>query len=58
MRIGHPSGSPIGVMPPYSIPAAAVTSSTGANEALRAPSRRRTTPLTSARVTAVTRHAA
>jgi hypothetical protein len=45
-------------MPPYSMPVVATTSSSGANVALRASIRRRTTPLTSARVTAVTRHAA
>jgi hypothetical protein len=55
---GQPSGRPIGVMPPYSMPDSATASSIGANEALRAPSRLRTSPLTSARVLASTRQAA
>src|SRR5215471_21610907 len=55
---GHPEGSPIGVIPPYSIPVSEVTNSTDPNEALRAPRCRRTSPFTSARVVAVTRHAA
>ena len=52
------SGSPIGVIPPYSMPVSAVTASTGPNDALRAPRCRRTSPLTSARVVAVTMQAA
>ena len=58
IRIGHSAGSPIGVMPPYSIAVSRTASSIGANDALRAPSRRRTTPFTSARIVASTTHAA
>ena len=57
-RIGHPSGSPSGVIPPYCMPVSATASSVRAKEAFFAPSRRRTTPLTSARVVASTTHAA
>ena len=45
-------------MPPYSMPVSATASSIGANDAVRASSRRRTTPFTSARVVASTMHAA
>jgi hypothetical protein len=45
-------------MPPYSMPVSDTAVSIGAKDALRAPSRRRTTPLTSARVVASTTHAA
>src|SRR5690606_36339517 len=55
---GQPSGRPRGVMPPYSMPVSPVAVSIGAKDALRAPSRRRTTPLTSARVVDSTRQAA
>lgn len=55
---GQEAGSPIGVMPPYSIPLSPTAVSIGANEALRAPSWRRTTPFTSTRVVERTRHAA
>ena len=58
MSTGHPSGRPIGVIPPYSMPDSATASSIGANDAFFAPSRRRTTPFTSARVVASTTHAA
>ena len=58
IRIGHSAGSPIGVMPPYSMPLSSTASSIGANEALRASRRLRTTPLTSARVVASTTQAA
>jgi hypothetical protein len=57
-RIGQPGGSPMGVMPPYSIVLAAVTVSTGANDAFFAFRCRRTRPFTSARVVAATMHAA
>ena len=57
-KIGQSAGRPIGVIPPYSIPVSATASSIGANDALRAPSGLRTTPLTSARIEASTRHAA
>src|SRR5215470_12341977 len=53
-RTGQPPGSPIGVIPPYSMPVAATVSSTGANDALRTSSSRRATPFTSARVAAST----
>ena len=55
---GHSAGSPIGVIPPYSMPVSPTASSIGANEALRASSRLRTTPFTSARVVASTTQAA
>ena len=55
---GQDGGRPIGVMPPYSIPDSSTASAIGAKEALRASRRRRTTPLTSARVVASTTHAA
>jgi len=58
IRTGQPPGSPIGVIPPYSMPVAATASSTGANDALRTSSSRRATPFTSARVVASTTHAA
>src|SRR5579859_3863157 len=57
-RTGQSPGSPIGVMPPYSIPVIAVTVSTGANDAFRASRCRRTSPFTSALVVAATMHAA
>src|SRR6516225_6384107 len=49
---GQSGGSPTGVIPPYSIPVAAVTASTGANDAFRASRCLRTMPFTSARVVA------
>ena len=55
---GQPSGSPNGVMPPCSMPVCSTAMSIGAKDALRASSRRRTTPLTSARVVARTTQAA
>jgi hypothetical protein len=55
---GHPSGRPTGVIPPYSMPVAVVTSPIEPNDALRAPRCRRTSPFTSARVVASTMHAA
>ena len=55
---GHAAGRPTGVMPPNSMPLASTAVSIGANDALRASSRRRTRPLTSARVVASTTHAA
>jgi len=58
MSTGQPTGSPIGVIPPYSIPVSSTASSMDANDALRAPSNRRTTPFTSARVVARMTHAA
>ena len=45
-------------MPPNSMPDSATATSCGANDALRAPRCRRTSPLTSARVVASTRQAA
>ena len=54
---GQPAGSPIGVIP-HSIPGSSTASSMEANDALRAPSNRRTTPFTSARVVARMTHAA
>src|SRR5271165_4932764 len=45
-RTGQPSGRPTGVIPPYSMPAAAVTASTGAKDAFRASRCLRTRPLT------------
>ncbi len=45
-------------MPPYSMPVSPVAVSIPANDALRAPSRRRTTPFTSTRVVDSTTHAA
>ena len=55
---GQLSGSPIGVIPPYSIPVRSTALSIGRNEALRTSRRRRTTPLMSARVVASTTQAA
>jgi hypothetical protein len=55
---GQESGSPVGVMPPYSIPLSPTAVSNGANDALRESSWRRTTPFTSTRVVEGTRHAA
>src|SRR5271165_2400819 len=52
------AGSPTGVIPPYSIPVAAVTASTGANDAFLASRCLRTSPFTSARVVARTMQAA
>src|SRR5271169_467748 len=57
-RTGQPSGRPMGVIPPYSISVAAVTASTGANDAFRTSRCLRTRPLTSARVVAATTQAA
>jgi hypothetical protein len=57
-RIDHESGSPIGVIPPYSMPVSRTASSIGAKLALRASRCRRTTPFTSARVVARTTQAA
>ena len=54
----QPSGRPSGVIPPYSMPVSPVAVSIEAKEALRAPSRRRTTPFTSTRVVDSTTHAA
>lgn len=45
-------------MPPYSMPVSPVAVSMAANEALRAPSWRRTAPLTSTRVVESATHAA
>ncbi len=36
-RTGQSAGSPMGVMPPYSMPVAVSAVSMGANDALRAP---------------------
>ena len=58
MSRAQSSGRPIGVMPPYSMPVSATASSIGAKLARRAPSSRRTVPLTSRRVVASTMHAA
>src|SRR5580693_6192462 len=55
---GQSAGSPTGVIPPYSIPVAAVTASTGANDAFLASRCLRTSPFTSARVVARTMQAA
>src|SRR6266498_337083 len=57
-RIGQPLGSPIGVIPPYSMPVSATARSVGTKLALRTSSWRRTTLLTSARVVASTTQAA
>ncbi len=48
-QIGKPAGRPNTVTPPISIPVIALVSSAGANDALRVPSRSRTTRLTSSR---------
>ena len=58
IQIGRPSGSPYGVTPPICIPVISIVSSAEANEAFFTPKRRRTTPLTSSRVLASTRHTA
>src|SRR6266567_8822751 len=55
---GQPAGSPIGVIPPYSIDVSATARSVAANDALRTSSARLATPLTSARVVASTTQAA
>ena len=52
IMIGQPSGSPTGVMPPYSMPVCVTASSIAANDTFRTSRRRRTTPLTSALVVA------
>jgi hypothetical protein len=57
-RTGQPTGKPTGVIPPYSIPEAAVTVSTGAKDAFRASRCLRARPFTSARVVAATLQAA
>lgn len=54
IRIGQPVGNPIGVIPPYSMPVTATASVIAAKDTLRTSIRRRTTPLTSARVVART----
>ncbi|MFT3854033.1 MAG: hypothetical protein QM733_15015 [Ilumatobacteraceae bacterium] len=54
---GRPAGRANGVTPPIVIPVIAEVSSAPANDALRAPSRRRTAPLTSSRVVASTTQA-
>src|ERR1022692_520325 len=56
-RTGQPSGSPIGVIPPYSIPVSSTAVAIAANDAFRTSSTRRTTLLTSALVVASTTHA-
>src|SRR5579862_2682204 len=55
---GQSGGSPTGVIPPYSMSEAAVTASTGANDAFLASRCLRTSPLTSALVVAATTQAA
>src|ERR1700733_4431937 len=55
---GQSAGSPTGVIPPYSMSVAAVTASTGANDAFRASRCLRPRPFTSARVVARTMQAA
>lgn len=50
-RSGQPAGSPIGVMPPYSMPVSPTAVSIGANDALRAPSCLRTAPFSNSRRT-------
>ena len=58
-RLAQTAGaSPTGVIPPYSMPAAAVTASTGAKDAFRASRCLRTRLFTSARVVAATTQAA
>ena len=49
---GQSAGSPIGVIPPYSMPVRSTATSIGANDTLRTSIRRRITPFTSARVVA------
>src|SRR5215469_6286938 len=51
-RIGQSAGSPIGVIPPYSMPVSATATSDGANDALRTSSALLATLLTSALVVA------
>ena len=58
MNTGQAAGTPIGVMPPYSIPVSSTATSMAANDALRTSSWRRTSPLTSALVVASTTQAA
>src|ERR1017187_3758532 len=55
---GQPAGSPIGVIPPYSIEVSATATSVAANDAFRTSRARLATPLTSALVVASTTHAA
>src|SRR5260370_16222400 len=55
---GQPAGSPIGVIPPYSIAVCSTATSVDANDALRTSSAFLPTPLTSALVVASTTHAA
>ena len=57
-RMGQVGGTPMGVMPPYSMPVSRTASSIAAKEILRTSSRLRMTRLTSARSEARTRHAA
>ena len=58
IRIGQLAGSPMGVMPPYSMPVSRTASSIPAKEILRTASRFLITRLTSALSVARTRHAA
>src|SRR6476469_4013708 len=58
IRSGQPAGNPSGVIQPYAIPVSSTAASIDANDAFRTSSRVRTTPFTSARVVASTRHAA
>jgi hypothetical protein len=51
---GQSAGSPIGVIPPYSIPVEVTASSCAANEIFRTPRCLRITPFTSARWVAST----
>ena len=55
---GRPGGRANGVTPPIVIPVSSAVASAGANDALRTPSRVRTTRLTSSRVEARTTQAA
>ena len=54
IQTGMSSGSPNGVTPPIIMPVRCTVSSASANDALRVPSLRRTTPFTSSRVDAST----
>ena len=54
---GQSAGNPTGVIPPYSMPEPSTAKSIGANDALRASRRLRTTALTSTRVVASAMHA-
>ena len=58
IHTGSPAGRPNGVTPPIIIPVRSTVAAASAKEALRVPSRRRTTPLTSSRVEASTRQQA